>query len=305
MHDFELGPRVFPSRVADLGFIVELPRDWTSHSLPEPTKLEFSDPTVFAPLAVVTAPHAALIFTVAARPAYGDGTVHEWASYLLSINSLTPRALGDHRVGATPAIVGEAVQDSELGPMVVRFAFCEDGRRLLNITLSAPAPLASAMRNVWFSALASFTLTKSRGSSVPLYPVADPVPAQVAGPVERVNVLADDTPLLAAVDAAVSPVLDDWWARAQALEREDRLAEAEEVITGAIDHIASAATIARLYASRARRLQALGDDGKSREAHRQAVQWIQYYASLATSGSEGAARSTERDRFLRELGETP
>ena len=116
-----------------LGFTLPLPPDWVGHELPaeEP---DFGNPTLLVPLAVVTAPHSALIFAIAARPAYEDGSLHDWARYLLQHHGLTPRTLGVHAVGTLPAIVGEAVQASDMGPMLVRFAFCEDGRRLLNLT---------------------------------------------------------------------------------------------------------------------------------------------------------------------------
>jgi hypothetical protein len=155
--------RTFPSRIADLGFSAQLPADWISHELPS-DNVDFSNPTTFAALAVVTAPHAAIIFAFAARPAYEDGTLNDWSLYLLSHNNLKPRAIGIHNVGKIPAVVGEATQDSDLGPMVVRFAFFEDGQRLVNITLTAPEMLADTVNDAWFKMLESFTLETPRGS---------------------------------------------------------------------------------------------------------------------------------------------
>ena len=37
------------------------------------------------------------------------------------------------------------------------------------------------------------------------------------------------------------------------------------------------------------------------QAFRQADRWMGFYAGMATSGGEGAARSLERDRFRRAL----
>jgi|GEM_PF-970526 len=159
--------RTFDARVAELGFTLPLPPDWVGHELPaeEP---DFGNPTLLVPLAVVTAPHSALIFAIAARPAYEDGALHDWAQYLLQHHGLTPRTLGVHAVGTLPAIVGEAVQSSDMGPMIVRFAFCEDGRRLLNLTLSAPEMLAGAVQGLWFEILSQFVLTTPRGPTVPV-----------------------------------------------------------------------------------------------------------------------------------------
>jgi hypothetical protein len=157
-----LAPRTFPSRIAELGFTVDLPADWVSHPLPD-EECDFSNPTQFAGLAVVTAPHAAIVFAFAARPAYENGTLHDWAWYLLRENGLQPRAVGEGRLGSLPAIEGEATQPSEIGPMVIRFVFAEDGGRLINITLSAPEILADAVRDAWPAALSSFVLETPRG----------------------------------------------------------------------------------------------------------------------------------------------
>jgi len=173
--------RTFPARIADLGFSVCLPRDWVAHELPD-EDADFSNPVAFVPLAVVTAPHSAMVFAFAARPAYDDGTLHDWARYLLEHNQLEPRAIGSHEVGGVSAIVGEAVQQSDMGPMRVRFAFLEDGKRLVNVTLSAPEMLADTVTKAWFAALDSFALAVPRGASAPPAATA-PAEGVVAEPV--------------------------------------------------------------------------------------------------------------------------
>jgi len=152
-----LATRIFPSRIADLGFSARLPADWPALTLPEEAP-DFSNPTLLVPLAIVMAPHAALIFSFAARPAYDDGTLFDWAQYLLNHNQLKPRAMGTDTVGGIPAVIGEATQDSEVGPLLVRFAFLEDGGRLLNLTLTAPELLAGTVQGAWFEMLGSFAL---------------------------------------------------------------------------------------------------------------------------------------------------
>ena len=99
-----LATRIFPSRIADLGFSARLPTDWPALTLPEEAP-DFSNPTLLVPLAIVMAPHAALIFSFAARPAYDDGTLFDWAQYLLNHNQLKPRAMGTDTVGGIPAKV--------------------------------------------------------------------------------------------------------------------------------------------------------------------------------------------------------
>ena len=73
-----LGPRHFEARVAELGFGAELPVDWIHHPLPD-EELDFGNPATFVPLAVLTAPHAAIVLAVAARPAHDDGTLQHAA----------------------------------------------------------------------------------------------------------------------------------------------------------------------------------------------------------------------------------
>ncbi len=93
----------------------------------------------------------------------------------------------------------------------------------------------------------------------------------------------------------------EWWRRAQVLEGEDRLEEAERLINDAVPHIGSAASVAELYARRMARLRDAGDEAGALEAFRQADHWIGWYASMATSGGEGAALSLRRERFRRAL----
>lgn len=155
--------RTFPARIADLGFTANLPSDWIAHELPT-EEVDFSNPTFPVPLTIVTAPHAAIVFAFAARPAYDDGTLNDWATYLLNHNQLQPRAIGLDQAAGVPAVIGEAVQPSDIGPMVVRFAFIEDGGRLINLTFSAPEVLADSVRDAWFAMLQSFTLETPKGS---------------------------------------------------------------------------------------------------------------------------------------------
>jgi hypothetical protein len=95
--------------------------------------------------------------------------------------------------------------------------------------------------------------------------------------------------------------LPAWWRRALALEAEGRLEEAEETIIRGAQHIGGASSVARMYSERMVRLRQAGDEPGALGAFRKAEQWINYYASQATSGGEGTALSAERDRFLAEL----
>jgi hypothetical protein len=480
--------RAFPARIAGLGFSIQLPQGWVSHELPAEDQ-DFSNPAVFAPLAVVTAPHAAIVFAFAARPRFDDGTLHDWAHYLLAQGGLECKAIGEHQIGTLPALVGEATLPSELGPMVVRFAFFEDGGRLVNVTLTAPELLADAVTGAWVTAMDSFALTEPRGPTVALFPPvqvpepeleavqADAVAApdtdapfdgwaghalsddaatldpehqtnvrlrdKGAGLVPRVISLDDDEKrarigagaLVALIDvpygwhviddgrrtlmldpsgavqihlhriqlesrsvdelldafeaearesypdpqflrlseggiqalavrgihdgdqpleqfhlitaapgdartvlrarvtavperavqacnlgervlasagaiaaetrAAAAAARDDgrpaWWHRACELEAAGELTQAEETILTAVQHIGGPASVAQMYALRMERLQQAGDVAGARHAFERATHFMDWYASLATSGGEGTALSRERDVFVASL----
>ncbi len=484
-----LEDRTVPSRIAELGFAARLPADWIAHELPA-EQPDFSDPTLLFPLAIITAPHAAIVFAFSARPAYDDGSLQDWTGYLLSHNGLIPRALGQESVAGVPAFVGEAVQASDLGPMVVRFAFLEDGGRLINATLTAPELLADAVREAWFGLLRSFRLETPRGSRFGTGPTAaqtttethQAMPAAAATPATpapkrtfRDFALADNAasfdpeapinanlrdrgaglvPNLVAVtpadrraslaagsilaqldvpfgwhvvddgkrtlvfepggqvqislnllprngrsnvgildelevqmradypapelmrqhhgkihalgarnigdrgqpleqyhllfpfrDAAQvlrarvttvperatealnlaelvlescvfdcfqqtgtacppAPAADDrpeWWRAALALEAAERASEAEQIIRDSCPHIGFASSTAELYRQRMLRLGAAGDVDGARAAFLKASEFIRLYASLATSGGEGAALSVQRDEFRTRL----
>jgi hypothetical protein len=508
--DDTLPLRRFPSRIAQLGFAVGLPADWISHPLPD-EQPDFSDPSRLVPLAAVTAPHAAIVWAAAARPAYGDGTLNDWARYLVAQHGLTLRAFGEGQLGNLPALVGEAVQDSEVGPLRVRFAFAEDGGRLINLTLTAPEMLADAVAAMWFGGLASFALDEPHGTTVPRWPAvaSAPATAAVAGmaemtlvdaeasgadvpgddhapadqtsapaahpapaaqcdsfavhardegaatldtghavnrrlrdngvglvprvveidaparcatvacgavtaqltvplgwhviddgrrvlvfepagdvqvhldllpceesghegvldrleaqarrdypapafmrlrsgrmsalgvrniadgdqPLEQFHLVIDGpdtghvlrarvtaTPATATAAANMGELIlgsavfgsfaattqasdhgPDWWMAALLMERAGRLAEAEQCITDAIDHIGAAIQVAELYRQRMLRLQNEGQPGEALKAREAAIRWAHHYAACATSGGEGAALSRERDAFIAQL----
>jgi len=295
-----------PSRAADLGFALDLPADWIQHPLPD-DDLDFSDPLRMLGLCAITAPHAAIVWAVAARPGYQEGSVHDWAMWLIGQAGLAPRTQGEGRLGGLPALVGEAVLQGDLGPMLVRWAFAEDGDRLINATLTAPMLLAGAMESVWQQALESFELETPRGPTVALWPPL--VACAPAGPAEADTDFDTDTAPQTAADpddsddtlaplgaSRAEPVRADgpaWLEAARALERAGRLEDAEQAILTALDNAGACLAVAELYQDRAARLALQGDAVGAQAASVASVRWIDFYASSATSGGEGAARSRE------------
>lgn len=86
-----------------------------------------------------------------------------------------------------------------------------------------------------------------------------------------------------------------------ALEAAGALEAAEAHIRESCPHIGFACATADLYRLRMLRLQSAGDAAGADDAFRRAGEFIRFYASLATSGGEGAALSVERDTFLAQL----
>lgn len=145
-----------------------LPDGWVNVPLPEET-YDFTNPTVFLPLVVCMAPYGAVMLTIAARPAFDDGTVQDWAEYLAAQNNLQIERVREARVNRMPCILVDATMPSEMGVMRSRSVFLEDGKRLFNIGTLAPDALWSSVAADFDRLLASFALDEVHGiTTVPL-----------------------------------------------------------------------------------------------------------------------------------------
>lgn len=172
---FRFETRRLPTRVAELGFAVDLPPTWWAHDLPDETP-NFDDPTTVLVLALVTSPDEKIVWSAVARPAYAEGTLDTWTKYLLRQAGLSVKSLANGKLGVMTAIVGEAEQRAEDGPRRLRFAFVEDGQRLINVSLSAPAERFDEVAPVWDATGATFALSHPQGASVALSKSAPPPP---------------------------------------------------------------------------------------------------------------------------------
>ena len=118
--------------------------------------------------------------------------------------------------------------------------------------------------------------------------------------------------LHAAFECAALPAMDiagdavsPWWTRAKTLREQGRLDEAIELIERDGDIAEALLMQADLHAARMHRALASGEREIAIDAWRRAVACARDYASCATSGGEGVARSLDRDRVLAELGPEP
>ncbi|MEP6779495.1 MAG: hypothetical protein ABJC26_06365 [Gemmatimonadaceae bacterium] len=93
-----------------------------------------------------------------------------------------------------------------------------------------------------------------------------------------------------------------WWREAVLLERADKLPEAEQTILDSVVHIGAYSSLAYLYELRMARLLHAGSRVGAEAARKRAIEFLNTYASSATSGGEGIALSQERDERIRALG---
>ncbi len=159
---------------AGLDFQLELPTDWIHVPLPAEDH-DFSDAMHFQPIAVLMAPWAAVVFAVAARPGYADGTLAQWAQYLLRKRELDAGSLERQPLGSLPAVGCWGVQIENGTPMRARLLFGEDGGRLVQISCMAPEPLWATVAPMFEAMLRTFTLLQPRGSTVALAPPDEPL----------------------------------------------------------------------------------------------------------------------------------
>lgn len=156
-----------PARVADLEFRIAVPSDWKSHELPQ-EDVDFSTPAIFLPLLLVSAPWAAVVLTVAARPGFENGTLQDWSLFLLSDQGIRPTIFAPAMIGNLQGLTGVGTQEQEGTQLEIRFAFCEDGGRLMMFGLMAPAAISAPLEPVWKTALESFELARPQGQTVPV-----------------------------------------------------------------------------------------------------------------------------------------
>lgn len=172
-----------PARIADLAFRIAIPRDWNPLELP-PEEVDFSVPGAFFPLMLAAAPWAAVVLTVAARPGFENGTLQDWSLFLLDSQGIRPTAFGPVTIGNLPGLAGVGRQQQEGTWLEVRFAFIEDGGRLVHLGLIAPEAISAPLEALWKAALQGFVLERPQGQTVPVGPGMgiSPEPATEAEP---------------------------------------------------------------------------------------------------------------------------
>lgn len=162
-----------PARLADLECELELPAGFAEPPLPG-GDVDFSDVSAMAPITLMASPVAAAFLTVSARPAYEDGSVMEWYSFLagkfgISTLKLMPGHVGG-RVHRHPAVLAEGEMEQDGTRLKLVLAAMEDGGRFLIVQAICPEELWPSYEAPLRTAVASFELARPRGSTVPLFP---------------------------------------------------------------------------------------------------------------------------------------
>jgi len=164
----------FPARLAEIAFSMDVPDSFVLAPLPE-DELNFDDPTHLAPLAMIHSQVAMAVVLVAARPAYGDGSVMEWFRYLaehhgVPFSGLMPGHIGDG--DCHPAIILDGTQTQDGTLLRYHAALMEDGGRIILVQAMCPDELWASFGDRITGAVRSFTLDSPKGATAPLVPNA-------------------------------------------------------------------------------------------------------------------------------------
>ncbi len=135
---------------------------WVNVPVPD-EQYDLDNPSVFIPIVVSMAPFGAVVFTIAARPAFEDGSVQDWAEFLGAQQNFAIEQVREARVNRMPCILMDATMPSEVGLMRSRSVFLEDGRRLYNIGALAPEAIWTSVAADFDRLLGSFTVDDVHG----------------------------------------------------------------------------------------------------------------------------------------------
>jgi hypothetical protein len=154
--------------IAHLAFSILVPADF--HQVPIPAEeKDFADPSAMMPCGVFMAGYGAVLCTVAARPAFDDGSVMDWAMYLVGQQEgFAVKKLMPERRWGTQVVEVEATQPSEAGEMTVHAIFFEDGGRLFNIGRMAPTAIWPSVKDTLAAMVDSFALAQVDGPTRPV-----------------------------------------------------------------------------------------------------------------------------------------
>ena len=165
--------RLVTTNVTRFSFSLECPPEWTELDVPAETP-NFEDPGAFMPQAVLVSPEGPILFSVAARPAFGDGSVYDWSQFLLKHHNLAFTQLMPGSLNGVHCIRAMATQASDAGPMQLAVVFFEDGGSIIHVTAMAPQQMWASVESMFNRMFDSFVFIKTQGATHPLIPGQKP-----------------------------------------------------------------------------------------------------------------------------------
>lgn len=239
--------QTFPGRLAQLDFSLEVPPGLIATDLPDDS-VDFNDPAISAPLVALVSPIAAVVVTVAARPAYADGSVMDWIRFLCEHHGITITGLMPVTVGGPnfrhPAIFVEGHQTQDGTALRIEAVALEDGQRFVTINVLCPEELWPSYGTFAHDTMYSFELVEPRGPTAPLVQ-GGPVPGveSVEDEARRQMLRDEQDRYLEELAAKRVPAI----AQATALIENHHYDEADRCVVAADGSIHGAVALAGLY----------------------------------------------------------
>ncbi len=139
-------------------------------------QLDTTNPYAFLPLGICVARYGAVVFTVAARPAFDDGTLSQWLDHFARVNLQDPGPVEVEELSGRPAVSCWGIQISDGVVLRARAVFVEDGGKLLVLNVMAPDDLWGSLASTLVTILRSFELITPAGATVALCPPGTTLP---------------------------------------------------------------------------------------------------------------------------------
>lgn len=262
----------FPARLAGLAFSMDVPEGFIE--LPVPREdVDFDNPTLTAPIAVVSSQVAMALVAVSARPVYETGSVLQWIRYLcghhgMDLQSVIIGAVG--KDGCHPAVTAFATQVQNGEKLNFSVAAFEDGGRLVVAHGMCPAQLWNSFGSALTRAVESITLKDPQGPTRDLDSTTAPgwQKSDATSP-ESCEQYQQE------MKEKRKPVVEV----AEQLLEHDRFEEAEGAIAAVDRSIQGGVEIARMYERQLRRLVDGGtlkaDRDRVERVFRRALSWAQ------------------------------
>jgi len=284
----------------DLGISFLKPQDWNLLKIPD-EPLKFEEPAYFLALAIAMAPYGTVLFTVAARPAFDDGTVRDWAQYLCGENKIEIVSDEDTTLGGLRGCLVIGAQDSEAGRLKMRVFFFEDGKRLFQTNIIAPEQIWPSVEQQLDFMQRSFRLDQVLGQTTPTAPPTEPLPVHRAEQAPAEVPPYEPPPIEEPSQDGPPADPDDWRTQVDQLEQAGQIEEAEALLLKSINHLGAYSSAAYLWEREVGRRVEKNDLAGAKAAARKARDLLYAYAAGATSGGEGTALSREAEQRIKPL----